>query len=181
MPTLESLVQTLELGTYEGDSQLQDLQLWPKGRLGWNVTDLKDFGRCYTMIPPETYQKLGISHFALRVKKLVRVFFHSPGSFTSMNEQARKYIDVRENEKVFADMEHQIYQFLDHKGGRCNSADNYSMDECITKALNAVSFSNCLLLFHFNHSLSTVDFFPSICFIPKHLELNASLEKLTNF
>ncbi len=25
----------------------------------------------------------------------------------------------------------------------------------------------------------TVDFFPSICFIPRHLELNASLEKLT--
>ena len=28
-------------------------------------------------------------------------------------------------------------------------------------------------------SLSTVDFFPSICFSPKHIELHASLEKLT--
>ena len=30
-------------------------------------------------------------------------------------------------------------------------------------------------------TLCTVDFFPSVYFIPKHLELNASLQKLTKF
>lgn len=130
LPKINELVSKTTIGFFQSKIKRTIL---PNNTEFWRKTDMRNYGRCFTLNISAADKACGISSIDIQILKSIRIFLHSPGLFLGLNNQARKWIQMDENSIIFADVEHEAFHLLDYKQKYCEPADisGYNYDKCI--------------------------------------------------
>ena len=107
----------------------------------WFSTDIRDYGRCFTLRPSIDKINSGIKEITLAFNADVKVYFHNHGTMISFSRR-NPSIDVPFGVKKEVAVEHQVYKMLSSKEKKCNDNSDYELDDCVLSGVNKVLLAN---------------------------------------
>ena len=90
--------------------------------------DRPTYGRCYIATPTKEMTSFGIKWVRIYAKKNVEVFLHSHGMLETEGDLNKIKVNIEEFKDV--DIEHEVYELLNHGKQSCNLLAEYNKDVC---------------------------------------------------
>lgn len=131
---VEDFVVVVTILTYNQSGNQQEL-IFPNNTEFWKPLDSRQFGRCFSLNPPEKIRREGIFWLEIFTKIDLKIFFHNPGLWSTLASARSEYHDLLLNVTEVVNVEHQVLEMISSDKSPCRSSSEkdpafYNYDEC---------------------------------------------------